>query len=783
MILVFSFTCPSVPLSREKASPVTMLIAISSLLRPCDQVVLLNTPLRSALPRLHQSPWPLLPITSGSMLVGSFTTADGVRAIAQVDTWEDRITVADYQSQAVITVPATGQVNAFDLLQRMQFQASTHLLAQDDRGQLLGIISLDRLWAEWEVLTFLETYTLADLEPLSSLWVPPTATHRQVATLMMAHPGHGVVVGPEVHEQGLPGRSTTRPIGLLTASALLPVDPSALSQEPVTAARLMQPVPLTLPLQTPLTTVWAAIQSIGELPIVAVTQAGDFVGTVTALDLLRCFTPEYLYQRVQGLTRSFSVQAAALAQEQAQRRQIETQFHEITTAISQVFFIRSITGEFLYISPAYEQLWGRSRDNLYQHPEDWIEAVHPDDLEIVRTSLKEQFQGKSVEREYRIIQPSGAIRWIQARISTIRASDQQVLRFIGVVEDITDRKHVQLALLEQENFLRSIYESVHDGIFVIDVLPGGDLRYVSINPAQSRLLGMETDAFFGKTPEQIFPPAAAVWVRQQYQKCIALGTAITYEELLPFQDQEYWWQTSLTPLKDSQGRIYRLVGTCANITDLKRTEAALRQSLQEKEILLSEVHHRVKNNLQIISSLLSLQANRIHDRTAYDVLIESRNRISTMALIHEHLYQSEDLTHIHFSSYVERLLMNVFATYSILAEHITYEIVIDPKATIRLEQSIILGLILNELINNTLQHAFPNDQPGKIGIELDHTEADSILILTVWDNGIGLPINFEWQNIQSMGLKLVQILAGQLSGVFEVNLHNPTAFKLTFPYR
>ncbi|WP_448573670.1 PAS domain S-box protein [Trichothermofontia sp.] len=758
-----------------------MLIAIDSILHPCDRGVSPKVPIAAVLPLLHQSPWPILPIATATTLVGSFTAADGVRAIAQVNPWDDPVTVADYQSQAAITVPPTGQVNAFYLMQQMQAQASTYLLAQDDRGQLLGIISLDRLWGEWEVLTVLAAYTLADLEPLPSLWVSPTATYRQVATAMMTHPGHCAAVMPADHDQRLPGQSVPLPIGLLTASALLPAAPSTLTPEPVTASRLMHPVPLTLPLQTPLDTVWTAIQSVAGLPIVAVNQAGGFAGTVTALDLLSCFTPEHLYQRVQSLTQSFAEQAEVLAQEQAQRCQMEKQFHEITTAISQVFFIRSITGEFLYISPAYEDLWGRSRDDLYRHPEDWIEAIHPDDLEMVRTSLKEQFQGQSVEREYRIIQPNGAIRWIRARISTVQAATQQVLRFIGVAEDITDRKHVELALLEQENFLRSIYESVHDGIFVIDVLPDGDLRYVSINPAQSRLLGMATEAFFGQTPEQIFPPAAAAWVRQQYQKCIALGTAITYEELLPFQDQEYWWQTSLTPLKDSQGRIYRLVGTCANITELKRTEAALRQSLQEKEILLSEVHHRVKNNLQIISSLLSLQANRIQDRTAYDVLIESQHRISTMALIHEHLYQSEDLTHIHFAAYVERLLTNIFATYSILAQHITYEIVIDSKAIIRLEESIVLGLILNELINNALQHAFPKGRSGKIGIHLDQTETDS-LILTVWDDGIGLLPDFEWENIQSMGLRLVQILAGQLSGKFDIRLCNPTSFKLTFPY-
>jgi len=758
---------------------VTISIAIDSILHPCHRVVPPNTPLRSALSILPQLRWPILPIATGSPRLGSLTSADGVRAIAQVDDWGDTVTVADFLSQAVISVPSTGQLNVFTVMQQMRAQASCHLLAQDEQGELLGVIGLERLWAEWAVTDMFQAHTLADLLPLPMLRLAPITPCRQVAALMAAHPGHCSVVMSLANAPLPPERSGAAPVDV----PLGMITPEALCQEPVdaprTAATLMTPIPLTLPSQASLADVWSILQREAS-PITVVTQTGEWVGVVTALDLLRVFTPECLYQRVQALERSLTVQTAALAQERADRSQIEARFHEITSLISQVFFIRSITGEFLYISPAYESLWGRSREHLYQHPEDWLNAVHPEDLEAVQASLRDQFNGQAVKREYRIMQPDGSIRWIQARISTVKAPDSQVLRFIGVADDITDRKQVELALQENENFLRSIYEHVHDGIFVVDVLPDGDLRYVSINPAQSRLLGISTEDFQGQTPEQIFPPTAAAWVRQQYQYCIAVGTSITYEELVPFQGKEYWWQTSLTPLKDPKGRIYRLVGTCANITDIKQTEAALRESLQEKKVLLAEVHHRVKNNLQIVSSLLSLQAHRVQDQIAYEALAESRNRISTMALIHEHLYRSENLTHIRFENYVKRLVTSIFTSYSPLAQPINFEILIDPEAILHLEQSVALGLILNELITNALQHAFLAGQPGKITIQLQTNMAD-LFTLIVWDNGRGLPTDFVCDEIQSMGLKLVQTLASQLLGKLEIQPRNPTLFKITFP--
>lgn len=798
-----------------------MLIPVDAILHPCDLTVSLDTMLASVFPLMQQQVWPILPIVAGSRLVGSLTASDLVQAIAQTAPGDQQnhaqnqqeyvqvnpshppnaqligthLTVTTCLSHAVIPIPRTGQIDVFSIVQQMQLHASLNLLAQDDRGQLLGVISFDRLWHYLGDLIQGTDATLVDVMPSPPLTVAPQTPLHQLAHLMMAHPGQCRVVVTSYHpaenltEVTTDSRSGEPPVGreyllgMVTTRNLLQTwftDPSAVAETAMTA------LPHPVPCQTSLTTIWDMLQPGQPQAFTVLTETGALAGIIQSLDLLTVFTPRYLYQRNQKLQQQLTEQAQAQAQVKIEHQNTKARLHEITSIISQVFFIRAITGEFLYVSPAYENLWGRSREHLYTYPEDWLNAVHPEDLGIVQASLQAQFKGECdrVDREYRIIQPEGTIRWIRARITSVRGDGGQVLRFIGVAEDITDRKQVELALLEQEQFLRSIYEHVHDGIFVVDVLPDGDLRYISINPAQSQLLGMSTEEFCGQTPEQIFPPEAAAWVRQQYQHCIAVGTSITYEELLPFQGQDYWWKTSLTPLKDNTGRIYRLVGTCANITHLKQTEEALRRSLQEKEILLSEVHHRVKNNLQILSSLLSLQANRIQDKTIYSALVESRNRISTMALIHEHLYQSEDLTHINFFKYVQRLVMSIFSSYAPLAQRVNYDIDISPEASIHLETSVTLGLILNELINNALQHAFPEavllpERSRQIGIHLDTNVADSFT-LTVWDNGVGLPADFAWENIQSMGLRLVQNLISQLSGHLDIQYRNPTIFKLTF---
>ena len=198
-----------------------------------------------------------------------------------------------------------------------------------------------------------------------------------------------------------------------------------------------------------------------------------------------------------------------------------------------------------------------------------------------------------------------------------------------------------------------------------------------------------------------------------------------------------------------------------DITDRKRAEGLLKTSLKEKELLLREIHHRVKNSLQIISSLLSLQASKLDDEKIIEQYQESENRIHTIALIHESLYQSTDISKIDFKDYVEILVEDIMHSYNVDTNRIKTILEIG-EYELGIETAIPLGLIINELVSNSLKHAFKENITGEIKIILEKDK--DIYTLTVKDDGIGLPDDFDLKNTSSLGMLLVNSLVNQLEG-------------------
>ena len=213
------------------------------------------------------------------------------------------------------------------------------------------------------------------------------------------------------------------------------------------------------------------------------------------------------------------------------------------------------------------------------------------------------------------------------------------------------------------------------------------------------------------------------------------------------------------------------------IAERKRVEEQIRASLEEKEVLLKEIHHRVKNNLQLVSSLLLLQANYVGDEQALEALGESRNRVYSMGVIHEILYQSRDLAQVDFNAFTQKLMTHLFNTYGIGPQDVALRIDIS-EVPPDIDTAIYCGLIINELVSNSLKYAFPAGRRGEIRIGL-HSD-QNCLILTVSDNGIGLPPDVEQRKSESLGLQLVTMLTQQLEGTAEFDLSDGTAFKITF---
>ena len=215
----------------------------------------------------------------------------------------------------------------------------------------------------------------------------------------------------------------------------------------------------------------------------------------------------------------------------------------------------------------------------------------------------------------------------------------------------------------------------------------------------------------------------------------------------------------------------------ANAMQLKEEE--LRQLLSEKETLLNEVHHRVKNNLQVISSLLRMQGELLKDPQASAVLKESQHRVVTMALIHEQLYGSQHMDQIDFAEYTQTLVNELFYSYTGSADHVTGRLDTS-RVLLKVEQAIPCGLIVNELVTNALKYAYPDGQSGEVIIGLTET-ADGVVNLSVSDRGIGLPEGLDWTNSESMGLPIVDLLAKQIGGKLSVRSGPGAAFTIEFP--
>lgn len=202
------------------------------------------------------------------------------------------------------------------------------------------------------------------------------------------------------------------------------------------------------------------------------------------------------------------------------------------------------------------------------------------------------------------------------------------------------------------------------------------------------------------------------------------------------------------------------------------------QLLQDKEMLMKEIHHRVKNNLTVISSLLSIQASYIKDKETRDIFKEAENRARSMALIHERLYSSESLKNIEFSEYIQTLVQDLFHNYSTSADKIRLEIDVD-RMDMDINTSIPLGLIINEMVSNALKYAFPQNKTGFIKIGLHHESNE--YILEVSDNGVGLPEDFNADETDTLGMLLINSLVRQLDGSLELKREPGTSFRITFP--
>ena len=324
----------------------------------------------------------------------------------------------------------------------------------------------------------------------------------------------------------------------------------------------------------------------------------------------------------------------------------------------------------------------------------------------------------------------------------------------------------------QEKLQLTAIEAATDGVAIINSVG----EHIYCNQAYSQIFGYDqSNQLIGKSWQSLYHQDEA----QRLQTMIfsQLDTTGTWsgEAIANRQDSSTFAQEFSLTLLDDGG----LICVCRDISDRKQAEAQLKANLKEKEVLLKEIHHRVKNNLYVISSLLNLQSSYVEDGYILDLFSDSQNRIQAMALIHEQLYQSQDLAQINFAEYIQSLVNNLFVSYSTNSSRIKPVLNLE-SICLNLDTAIPCGLLINELVTNSFKHAFPENNSGEIKIEAK-SQVNDCLQLIISDNGIGMKPDFDWQNSHSLGLRLVNILSQQLDAKIECpNLSQGTKFYLTF---
>lgn len=323
------------------------------------------------------------------------------------------------------------------------------------------------------------------------------------------------------------------------------------------------------------------------------------------------------------------------------------------------------------------------------------------------------------------------------------------------------------------------WESVFNrASWAVAVADPTDHKLTAVNPAFAELHGFTVEQLVGKSLADLTAPESRsellTHLQTAHQK-----TDYVYESLhIRKDDTRFLCVTHMAALKDTHGKIQLHAATFEDITERKQNESRLMASLREKEILLKEIHHRVKNNLQIVSTLLDLQSDHTQDRQALEMFKESRGRVRSMALIHERLYRSPDLTLVRFTEYVQQLAQDLYRAYKVSDDDILLhvEVTVPP---LPLDMAIPCGLLLNELLSNCLKHGFKVALQGWIRVTLRGEGPNNIL--TVADNGAGFPRNLDFRHAASFGLQLVTTLVEQLKGTIEVVNNRGAVVTITFP--
>lgn len=341
---------------------------------------------------------------------------------------------------------------------------------------------------------------------------------------------------------------------------------------------------------------------------------------------------------------------------------------------------------------------------------------------------------------------------------------------------IAERIEFEKALADSEERFRQLVENVREVFFIRDINTGS---FLYVSPTYAEAWGRSCSSLYSE-PETLFSTVHAEdqkRLMESWEILLKGNRALDEEYRIVRPDNSLRWiRMRAFPVEDDRGIPYRIVGIADDITRRRESEEKIHNSLREKEILLKEVHHRVKNNLQLVSSLLNLQASYIRTPEDKELFLESQNRIHSMTLVHEELYRSDDLSCVEFSEYLPRLTHKLISAFAVGKD---IQLVTDIQPIFfPVDTAIPCGLIINELFSNALKHAFPERSEGVVCLSVKRVKEK--IRIVVRDNGIGFPLEYDPSTARTLGMQLVHSLVDQLGAFLDIEVDKGTTFTITF---
>ncbi|HEY9626187.1 MAG TPA: PAS domain S-box protein [Coleofasciculaceae cyanobacterium] len=445
-------------------------------------------------------------------------------------------------------------------------------------------------------------------------------------------------------------------------------------------------------------------------------------------------------------------------------RQSDRRFRAIFNTMFQFIGLLSPEGILLEANQATLEFAGLTPEEAINRPfwEGRWWTLSADTQARLQAAIAQAARGQFVRYEVDILGAGDRVATIDFSLKPIADEAGQVVLLIPEGRDITDRKQAEVERELQSIIVRIMAEG-------ICLIKANDGTIVYANPKFEQMFGYDAGELKDKHislinygDEHTHPRA----IHQEIATAVLQQGEAAYEVHNVKKDGTAFWGHAAISLFEHPGYGTVFVAVQQDITERKLAEAMIQTSLKEKEVLLKEIHHRVKNNLGVVYGLLQMQSRRSSDSQVVEALKESQNRITSIALVHEKLYGSDDLANIDFAQYIADLTAHLFTSYNIHTDQIQLTTQID-AIPLDIDTAIPCGLIINELVSNALKYAF-SDAPGEIQV-MFHQQPDQTLALVVRDNGVGLPQHFNLKQTKTLGMTLIQGLAQQLRGTLEIS--------------